>query len=219
MRSRRSGRLSENRFWGRCSDLAVFVLMLLVSANPLFAGPLEEHDMERSAVRVRVNILENEIKELIHQKKKTDDQAELKQIIDSLASKHAAYVKAVNEFREIDLHVRFKHPDQYEEQQAAEQALAEASGRRYVNVQAKSLEELASEVGIDGRLERIKSKVVTTFPIAEKYKPTKGPPKIHPHFRKPASLEAPANTHGGAGPAGASDQGPGDEYKNIKLVK
>ena len=60
----------------------------------------------------------------------------------------------VKEYEEERLHVRFKHPDRNDTVE-----------RQYARYRLKSLQEMEKETGLDGRLSRIKARVMATFPL------------------------------------------------------
>jgi hypothetical protein len=151
-----------------------FVLAFVFNAQ---AGSWQEHEAKLATQRQRVKDAEEQIKALIHKKHESNDQSEIKTIIAEIGTEHEAYTKASKILEGEELHVRFKHPEHMEK-----------SLVQYTR-HTKSIEELENEIGIDGRLDRIKVKVLATFPIPDHLKQTSAAPKIHPAFRKPASVD------------------------------
>lgn len=186
MRFRKSGQLIKS---------ICFLAAALVIALPSLSfadGNYQDHETKRLTLEREVEALEQEMKGLIHHQHQAHGNDEVKRIVDTLAATHKKYSKTLKDYEELRLHVRFKHPDE-----------ADQSERNYRRFTVKSLKELESEVGLDGRLDRIKQRVLATFPIPQLEKEKEPEPKVHPFFRKPASE------------TGAEDE----SHERIKLVK
>ena len=146
-----SARMKQNLL-GLVLLAAVFLLPALASADPW-----SEHAARLPAFAKKLEDLEKETKELLEQKKAAEEPAALRDIIKQLSEKEKAMAEAAKAYESERLHIRFKHPDR-----------ADVIERQYVHYKLKSLDELESEIGIDGRLDRLKAKVLATFPLPPK---------------------------------------------------
>ncbi|MEK7356566.1 MAG: hypothetical protein AAB250_08960, partial [Bdellovibrionota bacterium] len=102
----------------------------------------------------------------------------VKRLVDQIAENYKKLKKASKDHEALWLHIRFKHPEQ-----------AQTLDKRYTRFKLKSLEDMEAEVGIDGRLDRVKSRVMATFPAPELVEEKKDDSKVHPFFRRPASVD------------------------------
>jgi len=100
---------------------------------------------------------EKDIHHLIEEKRHTQDPAKIAQIMREIGERHRALEKTAKSYEEERMHVRFEHPER-----------ADQLERQYVRHEVRSLEEMENDVGIDGRLDRIRALVLMTFPIPEK---------------------------------------------------
>lgn len=167
--------LSANLFAGLPLFALAFVMLVSSSAH---AGPWPEHLAKISKLKTEVDALESEIKHMIHEKRESHIESEVREITVSIAEKYKTLKESADKLDEETAHIRFKHPEQ-----------ADKLDRKYTR-RAKTLDDLESEVGIDGRLDRIKRKVAATFPTPEQKREATEAPKINPFFvRLPASIE------------------------------
>lgn len=175
MRSRKD--LHRNARKAALTALATVFLGSFVGSTAL-AGPWAEHMQKIPALKRQTEDLEGEIKHLIEEKRETDDDAKVRQLTLEIAEKYKALREAGEKLEAETTHVRFKHPEQ-----------ASQLDRKYVRFKVKSMRDLESEVGIDGRLDRIKKQVMEIFPIPHAETAKSEEPKISPYLRKPASVE------------------------------
>jgi DNA repair exonuclease SbcCD ATPase subunit len=139
------------------------------------AGPMAEHEAKLNGQKKQIEGLEGEIRELIQHKQHEHDAKQVQELIKEIANKHKELEKVSQEYEEVRLHVRFHHPDRNETVE-----------RKYLRYKFKSLKEMEDEFGIDGRLDRIKTRVSQTFP-APKPELKKNEPHAGAGLRKPAS--------------------------------
>lgn len=174
MRSRRPIRLHE--------ALAVFALTasFLISSLAHAESPhtYGEDQSKLQGYTREIDDLEKQIHHLIAEKRKADEKEEIKRLVDQIAESYKRLQKASRDREALWLHIRFKHPEQ-----------ASSLEKRYTRFKLKSLQEMEAEVGIDGRLDRIKSRVMATFPAPEAIEEKKDETKVHPFYRKPASVD------------------------------
>jgi DNA-binding MarR family transcriptional regulator len=158
-------------------NLASALLAVLISM-PAFAGNWGEHETKLALLRQRVKDAETETMHLIEEKRNTHDQAAVKQIIEQIGISHEAFTKAAKQLEAEELHVRFKHPEH-----------AEKADVKYTRRHTKSLDDMEAEVGLDGRLDKIKAQVLSTFPVPKLLEASHVDAKLLPMLRKPASVE------------------------------
>lgn len=159
---------------------ALTILMSLALAPAVArAGAWPEHVAKLSKLKGEVDALESEVKHMIHEKRESHVESEVRELTLSIAKQYKKLQEVSKELEDETAHIRFKHPEQ-----------AETLERKYSRFKLKSLDDLASESGIDGRLDRIKRKVAQTFPNAEQVRQAVNPPRISPLLRMPASVDA-----------------------------
>jgi DNA-binding MarR family transcriptional regulator len=150
----------------------------LFIASPVLADPWQNHVNKATALSRQIDANETEIRKLIEEKQHTKDPEALRGILHELTEKHKELAEQVKKYETERLHMRFKHPDR---------DLKEV--RQYTRHKLKSLQELEDEAGLDGRLDRVKARVLVTFPVPQVKKPElKIPPEFRTNLRKPASL-------------------------------
>lgn len=175
MQSRRSIPLLET--------LAVVALLFLmfVSGRPAFAQSNHSYTEDQTKLQGHMREIE-ELRERIHhlvaEKKHADEKSEVKMLVDQIAEAYKRLKKVNHDHEALWLHIRFKHPEQ-----------ASSLEKKYTRFKLKSLEDMEAEVGIDGRLDRIKAKVLATFPAPQHVEVQQVETKVHPFYRKPASVE------------------------------
>ncbi|HRK06147.1 MAG TPA: hypothetical protein PLZ57_00130 [Pseudobdellovibrionaceae bacterium] len=144
------------------------------SAAPIAAPKcrIMDHMALMSSLRSKIGSMEREIHDQMkafekakHQPDQTHEHSKL------IALKYKDLQRLVREHRELELHIRFRHPDRHDE-----------STRQYQAVRLKTLEEIRTSFGIDGRLDRIKKQVEVVLPV---------PKQDSPAQRAPASVAAP----------------------------
>jgi hypothetical protein len=142
-------------------------------------GGFTGHLAKIAALKRETEELESATKKLIEEKREADGETAVRSLTLEIAEKYKALKESGSKLEAETTLVRFHYPEQ-----------AEDLDRKYVRFKTKSLKDLESEVGIDGRLDRIHAHVLATFPVPEIEKAKTEAPKINPIFiRKPASLE------------------------------
>lgn len=149
------------------------------------AGSWNDHATKLSNLTKQIQAKEEEIRELIEAKKKTTDHKKLAEIVKTLGDLHVKLEELSAQYEKERQHVRFEHPDRNEDLE-----------RVYVRHRVLSISEMESEFGLDGRLDRLKVRVLKTFPIAEEKEKTKEKKDL---VREPASQpqdeDAPEKIH------------------------
>lgn len=137
------------------------------------------HMVKISTLKHETEDLEAATKHLIEEKREAEGDAQVRTLTLEIAEKYKSLKEAGEKLESETTLVRFHFPEQ-----------AATLDRKYVRFKTKSLNDLESEAGIDGRLDRIHRHVIATFPIAELEKAKVEAPKINAFFiRKPASLD------------------------------
>ena len=139
----------HNRF----KIFAALACVLLISSTS-FARPWGEHHMRMNATAARIKQLEDDLKELIKEKKHAEEPAELRVITQNIADKYAEIEKIHKERHTEELHMRFQHPEKGDDEK-----------REYTRIKLKSLEELENDFGLDARLNRVQAKIRRTYGI------------------------------------------------------
>lgn len=141
-------------------------------AAPVYAAKKcrwTEHESRLTSFATKIRSLEKEISDLIEHKKSLENPEKVRLVTQQISFKHGDLSKAIRDYEEERLHVRFQHPDRDQEEE-----------RRYQAVRLKSLEEIEEAFGLDGRLDRLRQQVKIVYPIAV----PEGPVQI----RTPASV-------------------------------
>jgi hypothetical protein len=148
------------------------------SASPAGSG-FVGHMTKISALKRETEELEEQIKHLIEEKRQAHDDKIVRTLTLEIAEKFRALETASEKLENENVQVRFHYPEQ-----------AEKLDRKYVRFKKKSLKDLESEAGIDGKLDRVREHVLATFPVPEIEKQKTEAPKVSPLFiRAPASIE------------------------------
>lgn len=129
-----------------------------------------EHESRLTSFATKIRSLEKEISDLIEHKKSLDQPEKVRLVTQQISFKHKDLSKAIRDYEEERLHVRFQHPDRDQEDE-----------RRYQAVRLKSLEEIEEAFGLDGRLDRLRQQVKIVYPIVVPQEPAK--------IRAPASVD------------------------------
>lgn len=137
-------------------------VFLFCASGTARAGNWIDHSSKYKGLNSEIVELEQTINQLIKKKNKTKTARDIKSVTDEITSTYQKMLAKEKELAELKKHVKFKHPDQ------AEEFIITASGakkkRSYRDRQLVSPEEIEREIGLDGRLDRIKKKVVGIFP-------------------------------------------------------
>lgn len=167
----------------------VVVIVMMMSVNVRAAeeasgtGPggsgFNAHMTKISALKRETEELEEQIKKLIEEKREAHDVKTVRAMTLEIAEKFRELETASDKLETETVQVRFHYPEQ-----------AEKLERKYVRFKKKSLKDLESEAGIDGKLDRVREHVLATFPVPEIEKQKTEAPKVNPFFiRAPASVE------------------------------
>jgi hypothetical protein len=158
----------------------VCLLIAFAGAQSVSARPWSEHVNHLALLSHTIETDETEIRSLIKQKRHTEDAEQIAQIMKQIGEHHKSLQKATREYEEERQHVRFEHPEKNEQLE-----------RSYVRHDLKSVDDFENEMGLDGRLDVVRTKVLKTFPLP----PTKSlAAQQKGDVRKPASESAEDDT-------------------------
>lgn len=128
-----------------------------------------EHESRLTSFMTRIRSLEKEISDMIAQKHHTENADKANLLTRQITFKYSDLTKAVREYEQERLHVRFQHPDRDLD-----------NNREYAAHPLKSLDEIEVSFGLDGRLDRIRRQVGIVFPVRS--------PKADADSRTPAGV-------------------------------
>lgn len=112
-----------------------------------------EHESRLTSYMTRIRSLEKEISDMIAQKHHTENADKANLLTRQITFKYSDLTKAVREYEQERLHIRFQHPDRDLD-----------GNREYAAHPLKSLDEIEVSFGLDGRLDRIRRQVGIVFP-------------------------------------------------------
>lgn len=110
------------------------------------------HEVSLRAQVDKIREKEKKITEIIEEKNKEKDEVKLKGHLHEIQKEHKELEKLYKDLEEEKRHVRFEHPDQGVEVE-----------RKYLAYKIRSIEDMESEVGTDGKLGRLKAKVLKKY--------------------------------------------------------
>ena len=128
-----------------------------------------EHESHLTSFMARIRTLEKEISDMIESKHHVENSEKVRLLTQQIAFKHSDLAKVVKDYEAERLHVRFQHPDRDQELE-----------REYSAHHLKSIDEIETAFGIDGRLDRVKRQVGVVFPVVD--------PNAEAKLRQPASV-------------------------------
>jgi hypothetical protein len=129
-----------------------------------------EHESRLTSYMAKIRTLEKEISDMIESKHHIESSERVRILTQQIAFKHADLAKVVRDYEAERLHVRFQHPDRDQELE-----------REYSAHRLKSIDEMETAFGLDGRLDRIRRQVGIVFPVSD--------PNAADRLRQPASVE------------------------------
>lgn len=100
----------------------------------------------------KIQSKEDEIKKLILEKQHTKDKDKQKEVMDKLVEVHKGLTKDYKDFEEERNHARFQHPDKGQDLE-----------KKYRPFRLRSIEEIEGDMGLDGKLNRLKSKIERVY--------------------------------------------------------
>jgi hypothetical protein len=169
----------RSRRWIRSKGLLVAALVS-ATISAFADGKFNEHESSLTLIATKMAKLESEINELIARKRHTSDAEALKPIISEMTAKHLELTKMSEQYVDEKRHIRFKHPEKHD-----------SAERKYTRYRLRSLSEMETEIGLEGKLDRMKKRLTSIYRTEFK---KDLPPEQEEQKRKPASDEEPAIT-------------------------
>lgn len=146
--------------------IAPLLFIILASVAQAREWALHEASLKASVDKIREK--EKKVIEIIkHKNHLPPDSPKAKAILEELTKEHKELTGFYKDFQDEKQHVRFEHPEQGLNVE-----------RKYTRYKVKTLEDFENEVGIDGKLSRLKSKTMRKF--GEKSAPEVAPPQPEP---------------------------------------
>lgn len=169
------------------NNLGICLFFIALLGVPLNAWA-KEWGMHQGNLRgwvAKIQTKEEEIKKLIEEKEHTKDKDKLKEIMDKMVEMHKALAKDLKDYEEERSHVRFQHPDKGDDLES-----------KYRPVRLRTIEEIEGDMGLDGKLNRLKSKIERVYqkeanPSVAAVCKTCGHPKSAPGHHAPSPSPGP----------------------------
>jgi hypothetical protein len=167
----------------------VYAVLLILTMLMTLSFKAEANDWQVRVAKIaglakQVESLDEEIHGLIRQKKHLKNPEEIKTVLHEMTTKYKTLSEKSKELEREAAQARFKFPDRDLNEK-----------RKYLHHRLKSLEEMEAEMGLDGRLDRAKARVLVTFPIPNSIKKPDAD-KSEAGMRLPASRQgAPLSSH------------------------
>ncbi len=128
------------------------ITLLLLLGAPALAREWAAHEVSLRTQVGKIREKEGKIAEIIHEKDKEKDDEKRTHLLTELAKEYKELQKLYKDLDEEKRDVRFKHPDQGLEVE-----------RKYQSYKIKSIEDIETEVGTEGKLSRLKMKVIRKY--------------------------------------------------------
>lgn len=128
------------------------IFSVLLAAKFAFAGGFEVHKQNLQNMVVSISDIEGEIKKLIHHKRSEHDREAQKKVMKEIEENHKKLLEAYKKYNEEVNHVKFRHPEQGDDGE-----------RTYTVLKPRTLEQIENDVGLEGKLDRIKRKMEAQY--------------------------------------------------------
>ena len=128
------------------------MFLILLSSKSVFAGGFEAHKQNLQNMVVSISDIEAEIKNLIHHKRSEHDREAQKKVMKEIEEKHKKLIEAYKTYNDEVNHVKFRHPEQGDDGE-----------RTYTILKPRTLEQIENDVGLEGKLDRVKRKMEAQY--------------------------------------------------------
>ncbi len=125
-----------------------YLFFLILFCSRVYAGGFEAHKQNLQNMVTSIADIESEIKNLIHHKRTESDREGQRKIMREIEEKHKKLEEAYEKYNEEVNHVKYRHPEQ-----------GDAGERTYTILKPRTLEQIENDVGLEGKLDRIKRKM------------------------------------------------------------
>ncbi len=139
------GTKARYRIGGRVNKILILVVTIFFGILAS-ADEWEHHKTNLQKLSGEIEANEKELKELIAKKKHSKQSPEL---LKEIEGKHRAAEKTLTEYNKEVEHVKYRHPGREAEQET----------RSYSIITPRTVEDLESDIGIDGKLDKLKQKM------------------------------------------------------------
>lgn len=163
---------------GTINAYRIHLVFLVLISSKSFAGGFEAHKQNLQNMVMSISDIESEINKMIHHKRSEHDREAQKKVMKEIQEAHKKLLEAYKKYNEEVNHVKFRHPEQGDE-----------GDRTYTVLKPRTLEQIENDVGLEGKLDRIKRKMGAQYnepppppktakeEIAEKKKTEEKPPE------------------------------------------
>lgn len=148
-----------------------------VKAEDTAAAEYREEEGSSQKLKGEIEKSKHEIEELFVAKSKATTTADVLSITGEITAKSAELKKNYEDYRKLQLHLRFKHP-----------AKGDASERKYEREEAFEPDENHFDLSLQGKLDRVKSNFAAHYSV-ERKKPIAMKDIETESERKPAAVE------------------------------
>lgn len=128
------------------------VFLVLLISKTVFAGGFEAHKQNLQNMVVSISDTEGEIKKMIHHKRSQHDREAQKKTMKEIEESHKKLLEAYKKYNEEVNHVKFRHPEQGDEGE-----------RVYTILKPRTLEQIENDVGLEGKLDRVRRKMEAQY--------------------------------------------------------
>lgn len=119
---------------------------------PAFANDWSIHQSNLKGMIAKIRTHEKKIFELSEEKGKTRDPNRLNEIFVAIKGEHGKLKTAYKDFEAEKNHVRFEHP-----------AEGDATEKKYHRYRLRTVEQIESEGGVDGRINQVSGTIRSTY--------------------------------------------------------
>jgi hypothetical protein len=177
--------------------------LVLVSARPAAQArgrehtggvcSFAEHEQKLRGLKAEAEALKEELNHAIKEKRKAHLPSQVHQATEAIRTLQASWVAKADEVRDLEYHIRFKHPDRgVEFIEVKDGDETKKRPRRYdiTSSQKSSEQSQVQRLGLEARLDRLKEQVVAVYsPLVDQGETRIGPKPDGNLIRLPASAE------------------------------
>ncbi|MDZ4661521.1 MAG: hypothetical protein SGJ18_07860 [Pseudomonadota bacterium] len=131
------------------SSTLVLVFLTAVAT----ADDWEHHKSSLQKLSTEIEMREKELKELIVRKKLEKDRGHSQELLKEIEEKHKQGEKSLVEFNKEVEHIKYRHPGRE----------AENGTRSYSIITPRTVEDIESDTGVDGKLDKLKQKMKSQY--------------------------------------------------------
>ncbi len=121
---------------------------LILLSQFALAGNFDTHTQNLQNMVGAISDIEAEIKNLIHHKRAEHDREAQQKTMKEIQQSHKKLEEAYKNYNEEVNHVKYRHPEQ-----------GDQGERTYTVLKPRTLEQIENDIGLEGKLDRIKRKL------------------------------------------------------------